>query len=95
MIKKISIKTKFGWLTAYENKEKIFKIKYGKEKKQSQSTTLAIFRRNLNEFFCKKTQTINIPHKIEGNKSQQITQIGNAVPPELASVLANAIKEIL
>ena len=71
MIKKISIKTKFGWLTAYENKEKIFKIKYGKEKKRSQSTTLAIFRRNLNEFFCKKTQTINIPHKIEGSKIQK------------------------
>ena len=71
MIKKISIKTKFGWLTAYENKEKIFKIKYGKEKKQAQSKTLSAFRRNLNEFFCKKIQTINIPHKIEGSKIQK------------------------
>jgi len=71
MIKKISIKTKFGWLTAFENKEKIFRIKYGKEKKQSRSRTLISFKRNVHEFFCKKTKNIKIPHKIVGSKIQK------------------------
>ena len=30
MIKKISVKTEFGWISAYENKGKIFKIKLEK-----------------------------------------------------------------
>ncbi len=37
MIKQISIKTKFGWISACENKGKIFKIKFGKLKKQKKS----------------------------------------------------------
>ena len=40
MIKKISIKTEFGWLSAYESGAKIFKIKFGKEKKQMKSIIL-------------------------------------------------------
>lgn len=35
MIKIISIKTKFGWISAFENRGKIFKIKFGKMKKQN------------------------------------------------------------
>ena len=34
MIKKISIKTELGWVSAFENNGKIFKIKFGKVKKQ-------------------------------------------------------------
>ena len=37
MIKQISIKTKFGWISAYEDKGKIFKIKFGKSNKQKKS----------------------------------------------------------
>ena len=71
MIKKISIKTKFGWLTAFENGEKIFKIKFGKEKKQYQSKTLKNFKKNLSKFFTKNAQHIKSPYKIEGNKIQK------------------------
>ena len=35
MVKTISIKTKIGWVSAYENKGKIVRIKFGKEKKQN------------------------------------------------------------
>ena len=71
MIKKISIKTKFGWLTVFENKEKIFKIKFGKEKKQSQSKILKNFEKNLLKFFSKKIRCIKTPYKMEGNKIQK------------------------
>jgi len=34
MIKQISIKTEFGWISAYETNGKIFRIKFGKLEKQ-------------------------------------------------------------
>ena len=55
MIKTKSIRTKFGWLTAYENNGKIFKIKFEKVRKQSNSKVLKKFRYNLLKFFSKKT----------------------------------------
>ena len=44
MIKKISIKTRFGWISAFENKGKVFKVKFGKLKKQNKSVILKNFR---------------------------------------------------
>ena len=54
MVKKISIKTELGWVSAFEDKGKIFKIKFGKVKKQSQSRVLKNFKINLIKFFKKK-----------------------------------------
>ena len=54
MIKKISIKTKLGWVSVFENRGKIFKIKFGKVKKQSQSQILKNFKKNLTKFFKKR-----------------------------------------
>ena len=71
MIKKISIKTKMGWISAFENKGKIFKVKFGKEKKQSQSKVLKNFKKNLLTFFKKKTLHIKSPYKIQGNQIQK------------------------
>ena len=71
MIKKISIKTEFGWISAFENKGKIFKIKFGKVKKQSQSQILKHFEKNLTKFFKKKTLNIKSPYKIHGNQIQK------------------------
>ena len=70
MIKQISIKTKFGWISAYENKGKIFKIKFGKSNKQKKSKVLENFKINLLNFFTKKKQ-IQIPYKLTGNKIQK------------------------
>ena len=55
MIKKISVKTKLGWISAFENKGKIFKIKFGKVKKQYKSQILKKFKKNLIKFFKKRT----------------------------------------
>ena len=71
MIKKISIKTKLSWITVFENERKIFKIKFGKEKKQFQSKILKKFRKNLLKFFSKNIQYIKAPYKIEGSKIQK------------------------
>ena len=71
MINKISIKTKFGWISAFENNGKIFNIKFGKVKKQSQSKILRSFKKNLLKFFNKKTTNIKAPFKMEGSQIQK------------------------
>ena len=71
MIKKISIKTKIGWISAFENEGRIFKIKFGKTKKQSQSKVLKNFKKNLLIFFKKKALNIKAPYKIQGNQIQK------------------------
>ena len=71
MIKKISVKTEFGWISAFENKEKIFKIKFGKVKKQSQSQVLKKFKKNLIKFFKKRALNIKAPYAIQGSQIQK------------------------
>ena len=71
MIKKISIKTKFGWISIFENKGKIFKIKFGKLKNQTQSKILINFKKNLYKFLNKKTPYIKGSYKIDGNRIQK------------------------
>ena len=71
MIKQISIKTKFGWISAYETNRKIFKIKFGKSRKQTKSLILENFEKNLLKFFNKKTSYIKAPHKITGSRIQK------------------------
>ena len=95
MIKKISIKTKFGWLTVFENKGKIFKIKFRKENKQSKSKILINFKKNLLKFFSKKTQRIRAPHKIEGNKIQkQVWKELNKIKPGYTKTYGEIAKKL-
>ena len=70
MVKKISIKTKVGWVSVFEDKGKIFQIKFGKTKTQFKSRLLINFREKLNKFFNKKMPLTKIPHTIRGNKKQ-------------------------
>ena len=71
MIQQISIKTRIGWITAFENEGRIFRIKFGKLKKQKKSKILQNFKKNVLRFFDKKTPNIEIPHKISGNQIQK------------------------
>ena len=71
MIQQISIKTRIGWITAFENEGRIFRIKFGKLKKQKKSKILQNFKKNILRFFDKKTPNIKIPHKIKGNQIQK------------------------
>ena len=71
MINQISTKTRFGWISAFENHGKIFRIKFGRLKKQTKSKTLKNFKKKLLKFFDKKVSNINIPHEMVGNQIQK------------------------
>jgi methylated-DNA-[protein]-cysteine S-methyltransferase len=71
MINQISVNTKFGWVSAYETNGEIFRIKFGKLKKQIKSEILKEFKKNLLNFFNKKKNTIKTPHVIRGNSIQK------------------------
>ncbi len=71
MINQISTKTRFGWITAFENHGKIFKVKFGRLKKQTKSKTLENFKKQLLKFFDKKISNIKTPHEMTGNQIQK------------------------
>ena len=71
MTRQISINTRMGWISAFENEGKIFRIKFGKLKKQKKSKILQNFKKNVLRFFNKKISNIKIPHKIYGNQIQK------------------------
>jgi len=71
MVQQISIKTKVGWISCFENKGRIFKIKFGKLKIQRKNKTLQNLKKNILQFFDEKTSHISAPHKIIGNKIQK------------------------
>jgi methylated-DNA-[protein]-cysteine S-methyltransferase len=71
MIRQITFNTRVGWISAFENDGKIFKVKFGRLRKQKKSKILKKFRKNLLQFFNKKTSNIKIPHKIKGNQIQK------------------------
>ena len=71
MINQISTKTRFGWISAFEDRGKIFKIKFERLKKQKKSKTLKNFSKKLLKFLDKKISNINVPHKMVGNQIQK------------------------
>ena len=71
MINQISTKTRLGWISAFENQGKIFKIKFGRLKKHTKSKTLEIFSKKLLKFFNKKIANIEVPHEMIGNQIQK------------------------
>ena len=71
MMQQISIKTRVGWISVFEHKGKIFRIKFGKLKKQKKSRILVNFKKKILQFFSKKTSNIKIPHNIIGNRIQK------------------------
>jgi len=58
MMRQISIKTKFGWISAFEDKGKIIRVKFGKHKTILPSKNLKRFKSSLNSFLLKKTNFI-------------------------------------
>ena len=71
MIKSISIKTKFGWISAFEEKDKIIKVKFGKYKSKSVSKNLKKFKTNLNNFFTRKSKSLKCNCSIKGSLIQK------------------------
>ena len=71
MIRQISIKTKFGWITAFEEKDNITRVKFGKFKNILPSNNLKKFRHSLNNFFSKKDKSIKFKYLLKGSVIQK------------------------
>ena len=71
MIKQISIKTKFGWISAFEQNNKIYIVKFGKCKSRSISANLKKFKSSLNNFLTKKNKSLKLNILIVGNSTQK------------------------
>jgi len=71
MISSISIKTKFGWNSAFEEKGKIYKVKFGKHKDKSISNNLKKIKISLKKFLKGKSKSIKSDFLIEGNPIQK------------------------
>ena len=72
MKKTISFQTKFGWMSAIEEKRKITKIKFSKTKNIGTSLTLNKLKKRIYDYFSKKTTSLSsIPLQVEGNSLQK------------------------
>ena len=67
----LSFKTKFGWISAFEEKGKIVRIKFGKHKNKDISKNLKNLKIKINNFFNKKNRTIKSNFFIKGNAIQK------------------------
>ena len=71
MIRQISIKTKLGWISAFEKKDKIVRVKFGKHKSKFVSKNLKKFKTSLNGFLMGKNKSIKSNFLIKGNPIQK------------------------
>ena len=67
----LSFKTKFGWITAFEEKGKIVRIKFAKHRNKFISKNLMNLKNKINDFFNKKNKTVKSNFLIIGNNIQK------------------------
>ena len=67
----LSFKTRFGWISAFEEKGKIVRIKFGKHRNKGINRNLKILKIKINSFFNKKKKGIKSNFLIEGNSIQK------------------------
>ena len=67
----ITFKSKFGYISAKEHKNKIHTIKFIKERKNNPSKTLINLKEQIIQFFEKKSKKIIAPYSFEGNIKQK------------------------
>ena len=70
MKKILSFHTQLGWMTAIEKNGKIIELKFIKRKSYGRSPMLQKIKKNINDFFSKKTKSFKIPCKINGSDLQ-------------------------
>ena len=71
MKKTISFQTKFGWISAFEEKGKITEIKFLKTKNVGKSLILKKLKKMINEYFSKQKTSFNLPLEINGSLLQK------------------------
>ncbi len=67
----LSFKTRFGWISAFEEKNRIVRIKFGKYKTLSNTKNLKNLKCSINNFLNKKNNSIKGRFLIKGNKIQK------------------------
>ena len=67
----ISIKTQFGWISIFEKKGQIIKVREGRCKTKSISGPLKKFKKSLKNYFRKKNKKIKSNFYIKGNSIQK------------------------
>ena len=67
----LSFKTRFGWISAFEEKGKIVRIKFGKHRIKGINRNLKTLKNKINSFFNKKKKRIKSNFLIEGNSIQK------------------------
>ena len=58
MEKVISFKSKFGWISASEENNQILSVSFGKLQNKGTSNKLNKLKKNLNNYFSKKTKSV-------------------------------------
>jgi len=66
----ISFKSKFGWISASEKNNNILSVSFAKSKNRGKSILLNKLKKNLNNYFSKKTKKINSNILLEGSNLQ-------------------------
>ena len=67
----LSFKTKFGWITAFEEKNKIVRVKFGKHKNKSITANLKKIKSKIRNFLNKKNNKIYCNFYVKGNLIQK------------------------
>ena len=70
MKKTISFKSKYGWISASEKNNKILSVSFVKSNNRGKSILLNKLKKNLINYFFKKTKKINPNILLEGSKLQ-------------------------
>ena len=70
MIKKLSFKTNFGWISAEENNNKIISVSFGRIKKIGSSKELIKLKKLLNNYFLGKNKKLQSNILMKGTKLQ-------------------------
>jgi len=70
-VNSLSFKTRFGWISAFEEKGKIVRIKFGKHRNKDINRNLKTLKNKINSFFNKKKKRIKSNFLIEGNSIQK------------------------
>jgi len=66
----ISFKSKFGWISASEKNNKILSVSFAKSNNRGKSISLNRLKKNMINYFSKKTKKINSNILMEGSNLQ-------------------------
>ena len=67
----ISFKSKYGWVSATEYNGKLIELNFKNKKINNKNILLKKLKKNINNYFLKKTRKINVQYELIGTKIQK------------------------